>query len=130
MASDEVDALDEATLDQFRIDLIKAGFEPVVPGSRRWWRGPVAEPLKRLTASDWMDVVIQNGWPFRAPRLLIPSRDIVSHHVNAEGEVCLWRPDDASGQWMTLEGFMARIVGIDEVAKFFCPGVGAECHAR
>ena len=109
MASDEVDALDEASLDQFRIDLIKAGFEAVTPGSQRWWRGPVAEPLKRLTASDSMDIVIQDGWPYRAPRLLIPSRDIVSDHVNAEGEICLWRGDDASGQWMTLHGFMARI---------------------
>jgi molybdopterin/thiamine biosynthesis adenylyltransferase len=109
MASDEVDALDEASLDRFRIDLVKAGFEPVTPGSQRRWRGPVAEPLKRLTASDSMEVVIQDGWPFRAPRLLIPSRDIVSDHVNALGEICLWRADDASGQWMTLEGFMTRI---------------------
>ena len=109
MASDEVDALDEASLDRFRIELIKAGFEPVIPGSRRWWRGPIAEPLKRLTSSPSMDVVFQDGWPFRAPRLVIPGRDIVSDHVNAEGEICLWRPDDASGQWMTVTGFRARI---------------------
>jgi molybdopterin/thiamine biosynthesis adenylyltransferase len=109
MASGEVDALDEASLDQFRIDLIKAGFEPASPGSRRWWRGPIAEPLKLLTSSDWMEIVMQDGWPFRAPRLLIPNRDIVSDHVNAEGEICLWRPDDASGQWMTWAGFQDRI---------------------
>jgi molybdopterin/thiamine biosynthesis adenylyltransferase len=109
MASGEVDALDEASLDQFRIDLIKAGFEPVIPGSRRWWRGPIAEPLKRLTSSEWMDVRIRDGWPFQAPRLLIPGADIVSDHVNAAGEICLWRPEDASGQWMTLAGFRERI---------------------
>jgi len=109
MASDEVDALDEASLDQFRIDLIGAGFEPVRSGSRRWWRGPIAECLKRLTDSTEMDILILDGWPFQAPKLLIPTQDIVSDHVAASGEICLWRADDASGQWMTLTGFMERI---------------------
>ena len=109
MASDEVDALDEGSLDQFRIDLIKAGFEPVTPGSRRRWRGPIAEPLTRLTASAEMDILILDGWPFQPPKLLIPTKDIVSEHVAASGEFCLWRDDDASGQWMTLAGFLERI---------------------
>lgn len=108
MASDEVDTLDQASLDRFRIDLIKAGYEPVQPGSRRW-RGPTAEPLKRLTSSPQMEIRILDGWPFRAPKLLIPTKDIVSEHVAANGEICLWREDDASGQWMTVDGVLERV---------------------
>lgn len=109
MASDDVDALDEASLDRFRIDLIEAAFEPAKAGSQRWWRGPIAEPLKRLTSSAEMDILILDGWPFQPPKLLIPAKDIVSEHVAASGEICLWRADDASGQWTTLEGFQERI---------------------
>jgi hypothetical protein len=109
MASDEVDALDEASLDRFRIDLIAAGFEPVRSGSRRRWRGPIAEPLKRLTSSAEMVILIMDGWPFEPPKLLIPAKDIDSEHVAATGEICLWRADDASRQWITLQGFLERL---------------------
>jgi hypothetical protein len=56
-----------------------------------------------------MDILILDGWPFQAPKLLIPTQDIVSDHVAASGEICLWRADDASGEWMTLAGFIGRI---------------------
>jgi len=76
MASDEIDAVDDASLDQFRIDLIKAGFEPV-PSAAGWrWRGPIAEPLKRLTSSQEMHILILDGWPFQPPKLLIPADGI------------------------------------------------------
>src|SRR5262249_45932024 len=53
----------------------------------------------------------------------IPGRDIVSDHVNAGGEICLWRPDDASTQWMTLDGFRKRI---EEWCKQQADGFGRE----
>ena len=109
MASDDVDALDDASLDKFRVDLIKAGFEPVTPGSQRRWRGLIAEPLAPLTTSTEMEIAIQDGWPHKPPKLFIMSKDLVSEHVAADGEICLWRPDDASYAWITLEGFQHRI---------------------
>src|SRR5207302_4463346 len=105
----EVDTLDEASLDQFRIELIKAGFEPVTTGSQRRWRGPIAEPLASLTSSAEMQIAIQDGWPHQPPKLFVPSTDLVSDHVAADGEICLWQGDDASYAWVALDGFQRRI---------------------
>lgn len=56
-----------------------------------------------------MQIAIQEGWPHEPPKLFIPSTDLVSEHVAADGEICLWRADDASYAWITLEGFQQRI---------------------
>ena len=96
MASDQVDALDEASLDQFRIELIKAASSP----SRRACNaaGAVRSPLllTPLTSSPEMQFAFQDGSPHQPPKLFIPGKDLVSEHVAADGEICLWRPDDAS----------------------------------
>lgn len=109
VASDEVDTVDPAALDRFRLELIAAGFEPLTPGDVRGWTGPIHPRLGELSGTDTMVVLIRDGFPFRWPKVLVKGGTIVSDHVSAGGEVCLFQPDDASGQWMTFAGLNARI---------------------
>lgn len=66
-----------------------------------------AESLKELTAATTMRIVFVDGWPFRNPKLYVDGLD--EWHLSASGEVCLWAPGAASGDWLTVEGFMHRI---------------------
>ena len=54
-----------------------------------------------------MTVVFHDGWPFRHPSLLVEGLD--EGHVNADGEVCLWRVGACSGEWLTLRSYTKRI---------------------
>ena len=54
-----------------------------------------------------MDIVIQRGWPFQPPALLVDGLD--TNHSTLGGFVCLWRDGDPSLEWTTVEGFLARI---------------------
>lgn len=106
MASRDIDALDLASLEQFRTELIEAGFEPSTQDPRTWV-GPLADPLKGFTESREMRIVFRDGWPFRHPGLEVDGLD--EQHVGANGEICLWRLGLWPGDWLTFEGVRNRI---------------------
>lgn len=54
-----------------------------------------------------MRIVFADGWPFRNPHLFVDALD--EWHLSAGGDVCLWAPGAASGEWVTLAGYMGRI---------------------
>ncbi len=54
-----------------------------------------------------MKIVFHDGWPFNHPRLFV--QDLRARHVNAAGEVCLWRSGAHFSEWLTLAAFVARI---------------------
>lgn len=114
MASREIETLDRASLERFQTELIEAGFEPR-PGSLLVWDGPIADSLKELTDASTMRVVFVDGWPFRNPKLHVAGLD--EWHLSASGEVCLWAPGAASGEWLTVQGFMRRVDEWVERAK-------------
>jgi len=62
-----------------------------------------------------MRILFVDGWPFRNPKLHVAGLD--EWHLSASGEVCLWAPGAASGDWLTVEGFMRRIDEWVERAK-------------
>lgn len=101
-----IDTLDPASLDGFTTALVEAGFEPL-PGDGARWRGPIHPAFKKLTQSTEMEILIQDGWPVRHPRVYV--RGLQIEHVNQEGEVCLWRDDDPTMEWATLSGILTRI---------------------
>ena len=101
-----VATLDQASLDQFVTELVTAGFEPI-PGAGARWRGPIHPALRKWTKSEDMDILVQDGWPIRHPRVYVPGLEL--EHVNHEGEVCLWRDDDPVMDWVTLGGINRRI---------------------
>ena len=102
----DIASLDQSSLEEFRTELITAGFEPG-DGNLCIWTGPIADDLKGLTSSRKMSIVFRDGWPFRAPSLFVDGLD--QEHVSASGEVCLWRDGDSSCTWRTLDGFIKRI---------------------
>jgi hypothetical protein len=53
-----------------------------------------------------MGLLFEDGWPFRHPRIFVEG--MAAHHVNSQGEVCLWQEGDPSLQWTTLAGFERR----------------------
>jgi molybdopterin/thiamine biosynthesis adenylyltransferase len=54
-----------------------------------------------------MRLRLEPGWPFIPPSLFV--QGVASEHVAASGEVCLWRDDDPSREWLTLGGIYDRI---------------------
>lgn len=114
MASREIATLDRASLERFQTELIEAGFEPRT-GNPRVWVGPIAESLKQLTDATSMRILFRDGWPFRSPTLYVDGLD--EWHLSARGEVCLWASGAASGDWLTVDGFMGRIDEWVERAK-------------
>jgi len=134
--SQPVDTLDLASLDQLITELVKAGFEPV-PGAGAKWRGPIHPALKTWTDATEMEILIQDGWPVRHPRVYVQGLQL--EHVNQEGEVCLWQDDDPAMDWITLKGMKQRIQAWCDAARsgfremdhaldahlyFQCEGVG------
>jgi len=101
-----IDTLDPGSLDGFITALVEAGFEPS-PGEGARWRGPIHPAFKKLTQATEMEILIQDGWPARHPRVHVQGLQI--EHVNQEGEVCLWRDDDPTMEWATLPGLLKRI---------------------
>jgi molybdopterin/thiamine biosynthesis adenylyltransferase len=101
-----VATLDQASLDQFVTELVRAGYEPI-PGLATRWRGPIHPEFRKWTNARDMEILIQDGWPVRHPRIYVPGLQL--EHVNHEGEVCLWRDDDPAMDWVTLAGINRRI---------------------
>jgi hypothetical protein len=114
VASREIGTLDRASLERFQTELIEAGFEPR-RGNPRDWVGPIADSLTELTAATTMRIVFVDGWPFRNPKLYVDGLD--EWHLSAGGEICLWAPGAASGDWLTIDGFMHRVDEWAERAK-------------
>ena len=98
--------LDQAGLEAFQTGLIRRGFEPRDP-DRRIWVGPIVESLKSLADAEEITIHFVDGWPFEHPRLLVPGIDL--RHVGPTGEVCLWRPGEASDASIATDGYFARV---------------------
>src|SRR5262249_20842297 len=103
-----------ASLERFQTELIEAGFEPLA-GNQRVWVGPTADSLKTLTSAETMRIVFADGWPFRHPHLIVEGLD--SWHLGATGGGCLLASGAASGEWLTLDGYLHRIDEWVERAK-------------
>lgn len=98
---------DPESLQRFTSELAQAGFA-FVPNSRpQRWIGRIHPAFESLTESESMEIVIQAGWPFQPPVLLVPGLD--TSHATAGGFVCLWQDGDFTPEWMTLDGLNARI---------------------
>ena len=108
------------SLEAFERDLAEAGFESVTMGGLVVWRGPIRQSFSGLTDATTMDVVIRPGWPFRSPALFADGLD--TNHSTPEGFVCLWQDGDPSCDWITVEGFFARVDEWCENAKLGWPG--------
>lgn len=55
-----------------------------------------------------MTLAIRDGWPYRQPDLRVKGMRR-PEHADAEGNICLWQTGDPSRQWMTLDGWRARV---------------------
>lgn len=105
MASDTTDPFDRAAEDRFRGELIAAGFEVIEPPRR--WAGPLPDGLAAFDAATHLEVRIVDGFPVNPPKVYAPGATLA--HVAWTDEVCLWRPDDRSGAWITVDGVLARL---------------------
>jgi len=113
-----ISTLDRSSLEEFQTQLIEAGFRPT-DELQRTWVGSTPDCFRRFTNASQMRLVFQDGWPFRPPKVFVPGIEL--EHVNPEGEVCLWRPDDSSLQWKALEGLNERIEEWCSAAPEFRP---------
>jgi len=102
----KINTIDISSLEQLQTELIKQGFEPVDQDLRAW-AGPVFSSFSNLTDAEEMKIVFQDGWPFLHPKVFVPGLDY--EHVNAHNEVCLWRDDDGSMDWVTLDGIRSKV---------------------
>jgi molybdopterin/thiamine biosynthesis adenylyltransferase len=102
-----VNTLDPSAWDSFRAELVRAVFEPVNGTDLTEWDGPIAPAFTSFTDALVMRLRLNAGWPFIPPSLFV--QGFASEHVNAKGEVCLWRKDDPSREWLTLDGIYGRI---------------------
>lgn len=102
-----VETFDRASLEAFIADLVAHGFEPLPGTDRQLWRAPIHAALAPLTSATTMVLALVDGWPFSPPVLLVDG--IQASHATPDGLVCLWRDDDASGRWTTVEGIFQRI---------------------
>lgn len=110
-----MDTLDPAAWDAFRAELVRAGFEPVPNTGLMEWEGPISSRFAAFTEAQVMRLRLKPGWPFIPPSLFV--QGFASEHVAANGEVCLWRGDDPSREWLTLERINARIVAWCQKAR-------------
>ena len=101
------DCFDVASLEAFTTDLVKAGFEPVDGWHGRRWIGGIRPAFGQLTNAVSMVIVINPGWPFQPPTLLVDG--LRTNHSMRHGLVCLWREGDDSRQWETVAGLFERI---------------------
>lgn len=107
MSEQIVETFDVASLEAFTAGLVGAGFEPVPGTKRRVWRSDIHPAFAPLTDATKMHLVLNDGWPYQPPALLVEGLDTNRSMLN--GLVCLWREGDASLNWTTAEGLLARI---------------------
>lgn len=102
-----VEVYDLASLEGFTSELVAAGFEPVPRTARREWIGPVHPAFRALTDADTMRVVVRDGWPVTFPYLFVEG--LRTHHLTADGYVCLWEEGEGPGEWTNVRGLFDRI---------------------
>ena len=95
------------SLAAFEDKLTAAGFEPVAVPGLSGWRGPIHPAFSGLTDATAMTIVIRPGWPFQSPALFVDGLD--TNRSTTDGFVCLSPDGDPSRDWITLEGFFARV---------------------
>ena len=95
------------SLAAFTDGLVERGFQSVVVAGIPRLRGPIHRAFEPLTAATTMDIVIRPRWPFQSPALLVDGLD--TNHSTLDGFVCMWRDEDASLEWTTVEGLFSRI---------------------
>ncbi len=110
-----VDTVDKASLDAFRLSLLKGGFEVVPESGGRAWSGPLPNELHDLTSARTMVVLIRDGWPYFHPYTFVDG--IAGEHVRDDGLVCLWNDDDVSLKWLTWLGVRSRLVAWADRAR-------------
>lgn len=98
-------AAEPERLGAFIAEIEAAGFERV---NEIAWSGPTYPPLidASFTDADRMTLLFRHSWPYRAPLLNVPG--ISAWHADRE-LLCLWRDDDNSQRWATLQGLYDRI---------------------
>lgn len=74
----------------------------------REWEGPIRASLVEAghTDADSMSLIFRPSWPYLPPLLHV--RGITSWHADREN-LCIWRGDDNSQRWTTLQGLYDRI---------------------
>jgi molybdopterin/thiamine biosynthesis adenylyltransferase len=102
----KVSTIDEASLERFQSELLKAGFEAVGEDARSWI-GPAFPAFAKLTNATTMRISFRDGWPVRAPQIYVAG--LRGDHVNASGEVCLWQRNAFDFTWTTLGGLETRL---------------------
>jgi hypothetical protein len=92
-------------LREFVAALEAAGFTCTDIGS---WTGPTRQSLLDggFTESPEMTLLFLPPWPYLPPLLDVPG--ITAWHADQE-RLCLWRSDDSSQRWATLDGLFDRI---------------------
>lgn len=92
-------------LREFIAEIEGEGFKRIGP---REWEGPIRPSLveARHTDADSMTLIFRPSWPYLPPLLHVPG--ITSWHADQEN-LCIWRSDDNSQRWTTLQGLYDRI---------------------
>ena len=102
----EIRSYDPPALDAFVGELLNDGFDVVEGSDGRKWQGPIDPAFAGLTDASTMVIHIRDGWPYKSPQILVEG--LLAEHVGHD-IVCLWRSDDNSLEWITLEGIRNRI---------------------
>jgi hypothetical protein len=99
---------DRIAYEEFVAGLKSRGFDAVQGTNRRQWKGPIPASLRDLTEATRITFEFRDGWPFRAPKLLVTGLSM--EHVGRNDEVCLWADDDpAQGRAMDVGWLFQRI---------------------
>lgn len=98
-------AAEPERLRAFIAELEAAGYERVGTIA---WTGPTRQSLigGGYLDSGRMTLIFRPAWPYRPPLLHVPG--ISAWHADQE-RLCLWREDDSSQRWATLQGLNERI---------------------
>lgn len=108
MSTGPLQPYDRPAHEAFVAGLKSRGFDAVQGTNGRQWKGPIPESLCGFTTATRMTVEFQDGWPFRAPRVLVPG--MAMEHVGRRDQVCLWADDDpAQGKAVDVDWLFQRI---------------------
>lgn len=100
---------DQAAVEAFCAELVRAGFSPAVGSEGHHWTGAIPESLKPLTDAGVMEIAITDGWPAVAAKAFVPGLT-ADHVLPKSGYICLWADDDpAQIHGQTWGAFSARL---------------------
>lgn len=120
MASREPEPANRAAYDRLRLQLVEAGFEPV-SNCKGCWEGPLFDCFRPIAHGvEAMRIRIRDGFPYTFPKVYVEG--IVSEHVAASHEICLWQTGEDSWSWLTLDDIRKRCEEwVEAHAKGFGP---------